>query len=132
VNDSINVWSSGIWVCTATGSTAAMAAAGGERMHYSSGDLQYKIREHLVEAHNIDKVKGKDFGRVSPNGKIHLRWNSHYGKIYIDGSHLSHDIQLGDEILIDCHAPELKIFMKKEQLERIDKLTGDGGQQMLC
>ena len=33
---SINVWSSGIWISTATGSTAAMHAAGGEIMDEKS------------------------------------------------------------------------------------------------
>lgn len=35
-----NVWSSGMWVCTATGSTASMKAAGGEVMPPDSPDLQ--------------------------------------------------------------------------------------------
>lgn len=35
-----NVWSSGMWVCTATGSTAAMKAAGGQPMAPDSSDLQ--------------------------------------------------------------------------------------------
>ncbi|CAN0116402.1 unnamed protein product, partial [Hapterophycus canaliculatus] len=44
-----NVWSSGMWVCTATGSTASMKAAGGQEMAPDSSDLQYMVREHMVE-----------------------------------------------------------------------------------
>lgn len=44
VNHSLNVWSSGMWVCTSTGSSAAMAAAGGQAMGFDSTDLQYLIR----------------------------------------------------------------------------------------
>ena len=44
VSHSLNVWSSGMWVCTSTGSTAAMAAAGGKRMALDSADIQYLIR----------------------------------------------------------------------------------------
>jgi NAD+ kinase len=39
-----NVWSSGIWISTATGSTAVMAAAGGVPMDLSSSKLQYMVR----------------------------------------------------------------------------------------
>ena len=48
VQNSLNVWSSGMWVCTSTGSTAAMAAAGGQPMDLHSNRLQYLIREHMV------------------------------------------------------------------------------------
>jgi len=51
VSNSLNVWSSGMWVSTATGSTAAMAAAGGHIMDPDSDQLQYLIREHMIERH---------------------------------------------------------------------------------
>lgn len=44
VEHSLNVWSSGMWVSTSTGSTAAMAAAGGQSMDIDSESLQYLIR----------------------------------------------------------------------------------------
>ena len=44
VSHSLNVWSSGMWVSTSTGSTAAMAAAGGQQMDLDSSDIQYLIR----------------------------------------------------------------------------------------
>jgi hypothetical protein len=40
-----NVWSSGLWMSTATGSSAAMAAAGGVVMDPTSSDLQYMVRQ---------------------------------------------------------------------------------------
>jgi NAD+ kinase len=119
VTNSINVWSSGMWVSTATGSTAAMRAAGGMPMDPNSEDLQYLIREHMIErlvGPNDDEEN--DFetmnnGIVGPNEKLHIRWNSQRGRIFIDGSHLSHDLELGDEILIDSKAPPLKMFSKE-------------------
>jgi NAD+ kinase len=44
VSHSLNIWSSGMWVCTSTGSSAAMAAAGGQVMKFETSDLQYLIR----------------------------------------------------------------------------------------
>ncbi len=44
VEQGLNVWSSGIWVSTSTGSTAEMAAAGGQLMDIDSDSLQFLIR----------------------------------------------------------------------------------------
>ena len=111
VENSLNVWSSGMWVSTATGSSAAMAAAGGESMDIYSSDLQYLIREHMVE--NLpDKVevRNADKGMLKKDQHLHLRWNSQNGRIFIDGSHLIHNLELGDEILIDSEAPPISLY----------------------
>jgi NAD+ kinase len=128
VTDSINVWSSGMWVCTATGSTAAMKAAGGQPMpHLGSSDLQYLIREHILEQpssqstnvlsssslHEASYIDKAVDNAIFPHGeKLHVRWNSQRGRIFIDGSHLFHNLELGDEILIDNAAPPLQIFAR--------------------
>mgnify|MGYP006210948887 CR=1 FL=1 len=36
------------------------------------------------------------------------------GIIFIDGSHLTHNLELGDEILIDNNAPPLRMFVRDE------------------
>lgn len=125
VTDSINVWSSGMWVSTATGSTAAMQAAGGHVMDYNDKSIQYLIREHMIEQrHKLSlqeaaKARGDVFdekdinnGFIQDTDKLHIRWNSQRGRIFIDGSHLTHDLELGDEILIDNQAPPLKMFTR--------------------
>lgn len=108
IKNSLNVWSSGMWLSTATGSTAAMAAAGGMPMDLKSTDLQYLIREHIFES---NEVKGRDNGWVKRGEQLHLRWNSQKGTIFIDGSHMTHDMELGDEILINPNAPPLQLFV---------------------
>lgn len=112
VAHSLNVWSSGLWVSTATGSTAAMKAAGGQPMDQNSADLQYLIRDHMMENSTEDLDAGVNNGMVLPDQKMHLRWNSQKGRIFIDGSHLTHNLELGDEILIDNQAPPLPMFMR--------------------
>jgi NAD+ kinase len=115
VKNSINVWSSGMWVCTATGSTAAMAAAGGKIMDLHSSDLQYLIREHMIEnTGGNENMRTMDNAMLVTGQKMHLRWNSQKGRIFIDGSHLTHNLELGDEILIDNNAPPMQMF------ERLD------------
>lgn len=109
ITNSLNVWSSGMWLSTATGSSAAMSAAGGQIMDLQSTDLQYLIREHIYES---NEVKGRDNGLLKQEEQLHLRWNSQKGTIFIDGSHMTHDLELGDEILINSHAPPLQLFVR--------------------
>jgi len=110
--NSINVWSSGMWLSTATGASAAMAAAGGLPMEFDSTSIQYLIREHMIEkqAHELDENINN--GMIKVGEKMHVRWNSQKGRIFIDGSHLTHNLELGDEIMIDNKAPPLKLFTK--------------------
>ena len=99
-----------------TGSTAAMAAAGGMRMEEDSSDLQYLLREHMMENSNEDVDGDVNNSFVKPGEKMHLRWNSQKGRIFIDGSHLVHNVELGDEILIDNQAPPLPMFIPDHRL----------------
>jgi NAD+ kinase len=115
VTHSLNVWSSGMWVCTSTGASAAMAAAGGKPMDINSSDLQYLVREHMMENSNENLDVNVNNGMVMPGQKAHLRWNSQKGRIFIDGSHLTHNLELGDEIMIDNQAPPLPMFMPRHR-----------------
>ena len=49
IQNSFHAWSSCMWVSTATGATAAMAAARGQYMDPKSSELQYLIQEHMIE-----------------------------------------------------------------------------------
>lgn len=118
VEKSLNVWSSGMWVCTSTGASAAMAAAGGKPMDLNSPDLQYLIREHMMENSNEDISKDINNGIVKERQQMHLRWNSQKGRIFIDGSHLTHNLELGDEIMIDNQAPPLQMFVPEHRMRK--------------
>jgi NAD+ kinase len=101
-------------MCTGTGSTAAMAAAGGQPMETEADELQYLIREHMIERIGAGDNNAVDnSGLVLTGEKLHIRWNSQKGRIFIDGSHLSQNLELGDEIMIDNKAPPLQIFAFK-------------------
>ena len=113
ITDSLNVWSSGMWISTATGSSAAMKAAGGQPMDRCSTDLQYLIREHMIEnSPNKNEVQNLNSGLLKQAQRLHLRWNSQKGRIFIDGSHLMHNLELGDEIVIDSEAPPLALYSR--------------------
>ena len=53
-----------MWVCTSTGSSAAMHGAGGHLMDTSSTDVQYMIREHLLEVNGDPKIKALGHGLI--------------------------------------------------------------------
>jgi NAD+ kinase len=146
VVDSINVWSSGMWICTATGSTAAMAAAGGKIMPLDSEQLQFLIREHMIEkpsAGSLVDVSGTSFTNTEiinnamfgTGEKLHVRWNSQRGRIFIDGSHLTHNLELGDEIMVDNQAPPLKMFtrasmqLKQDTAKKLEYAKSNNSQQ---
>lgn len=89
-----------------------MAAAGGKPMDRNSSDIQFMIREHMIENSNETISHDVDNGFIKDGEEMHLRWNSQRGRIFIDGSHLTHNLELGDEIMIDNQAPPLPMFIK--------------------
>mmetsp|Transcript_40504 Transcript_40504/g.41335 ORF Transcript_40504/g.41335 Transcript_40504/m.41335 type:complete len:335 (+) Transcript_40504:265-1269(+) len=106
---SFNIWSSGMWICTATGSTAAMHAAGGSPMELRSKELQYLVREPLMDV-NDPKIMDLTKGIIDDKHKLVMRWNSQEGQVYVDGSHMKHNLELGDELTFDNNAPEINMF----------------------
>lgn len=103
-------------------------------MDPESRDLQYLIREHIIERQasytSIDEAPLSphrlDNGLVRHGEKMHVRWNSQKGKIFIDGSHLTHNLELGDEIMIDNKAPPLKVFSKMH----LEEENGAGNSEL--
>lgn len=64
-----------------------MKAAGGKPMDEHSSNLQYLIREHMIEnSPNKDEVKDLNNGMLMQGQHLHLRWNSQKGRIFIDVS----------------------------------------------
>lgn len=114
VGESFNVWSSGMWVCTATGSTASMKAAGGKEMQPDSADLQYMVREHMVEE-DMEHSREKGQGIVLPGSRLDIRWSSKDGFVWVDGEHSKHKLQLGDELQLAAEAPSLYLYARQAQ-----------------
>jgi NAD+ kinase len=103
-----HVRSSGLRVCTAAGSTAAMRSAGGEPMHFESRELQFMDREPIYFDHAPPPSSGHGF--YTHAQKMKLRWNSRVGTVFLDGAHVTHDVRMGDSITISGDAPELRLF----------------------
>jgi NAD+ kinase len=74
-------------------------------------------REHMMENSNESLDADVNNGFLESGQKMHLRWNSQRGRIFIDGSHLTHNLELGDEIMIDNQAPPLPMFLSQSRYQ---------------
>ena len=96
-------------------------------MDIESSDLQYLIREHMMENASEEMSPDVNNGMIRNGEKMHLRWNSQKGRIFIDGSHLTHNLELGDEIMIDNQAPPLPLFLPKHRSRNfVEERRGEG------
>ena len=89
--------SSGLWVSTASGSTAAIRSAGGKVMSKYDERIQYQPRElHYFK----DKQYRLTGGILSAGQKIDVISLMHEGQIYVDGDHLRFPFPYGTHIKI--------------------------------
>lgn len=99
--------SSGIWVSTPAGSTAAIRSAGGYVLPLESHDFQYLVREPCPPpSKSFRHVKG--IRNVDEHFRVISRMRE--GRVYLDGPHLSAPFRVGDVVSIDGNAPALRIF----------------------
>ncbi|KFK42232.1 hypothetical protein AALP_AA2G228900 [Arabis alpina] len=103
----VNCRSSGLRVCTAAGSTAAMLSAGGFIMPMLSRDLQFMVREPISPGPTSTQMHSAFKGEQS----MDVNWYLDRGTIYIDGCQVRYNVQLGDTIEISSDAPVLNVFL---------------------
>eukprot|EP01041_Mallomonas_annulata_P010973 gene10973-22929_t len=96
----------------------------------SIGDIENNTVESDVEVHvevsrdaivqvvdnlmDTCQVKDGETAMKPPHTNLMVRWNSQYGCIFVDGSHMKHELELGDEVLFDGNAPVLRLFDQME------------------
>jgi NAD+ kinase len=99
--------SSGIWVATPAGSTAAIRSAGGYVLPLGCRSIEYLVREpYPVPDHPYRVTKG-----VQPlSNPFEVRSEMQEGRIFIDGPHIDHEFGFGATLRIDGDAPPLRIF----------------------
>lgn len=99
--------SSGIWVSTSIGSTAAILGAGGRRLDKRGSKFQIKIREPYHQPGQ--KIK---LDRVILNAKQKVKITSQMrdGMIYHDGTKRFQRFIFGSRVEISGTAPKLKIL----------------------
>ncbi|HEX2882688.1 MAG TPA: NAD(+)/NADH kinase [Polyangiaceae bacterium] len=90
--DSEDQRSSGVWVSTAAGSTAALRSAGGDVLPFASPDLQLVVREPY-------SMTGTDYRlrkcSIKPGQEIVLRSKMVDARLFLDGPYAAFEVGLG-------------------------------------
>ncbi len=99
--------SSGVWISTPAGSTAAIRSAGGLVLPFDSDNLQYLVREPCPPREGGYRfLKG-----IQPAQEgLELISRMPLGMIFIDGPHLTLPFPVGSTLTIDPDAPALTIY----------------------
>jgi NAD+ kinase len=93
--------SSGLWVATAAGSTAAIYSAGGKPQPIGSQRLQFRVREPYV----FDRKVKLTSGFVAPGETLTVESHIRNGRLYFDGPRRAHPVTIGARIDI-ARSPE--------------------------
>ena len=87
--------SSGVWIASAAGSTAAIASAGGKTLPLHTAKFEYRVRELY---HTRGKTCRLLHGILSPHEKLTIVSNMNHGALYFDGPHSIAPVRRGDVI----------------------------------
>lgn len=102
--------SSGVWVATGTGSTAAIYSAGGKKDSLLTKRLQYKVREPFRFPKNHYRFLG---GFLKRGEKIKLIAEIGQGMVFIDGAKWHYPVPKGGVIKVVGGKAPLKIYLDR-------------------
>ena len=84
--------SSGLWIATAAGSTAAIRSAGGQMLDVDARKVQFRARELMSWALEGDPLEGGVVDELEVISRMYT------GMVYLDGGHLRQSFGFGDRI----------------------------------
>lgn len=99
--------SSGIWLSTPAGSTAAIRSAGGFVLPIGCRCLEYLVREPYPLPDRPYRIRQ---GVQPIRNRFEVRSEMQDGQIFVDGPHIQHSFAFGDHLHIDADAPPLRLF----------------------
>lgn len=94
--------SSGLWVTTPTGSTAAYASAGGKP--FTRRELRFIVRELYSDV----AQKRLTHGVIRPGETLKIISSMMHGALWLDGSHYRMPVALGEHVTISVHPQALR------------------------
>lgn len=100
--------SSGIWISTASGSTAAIKSAGGVFIDRTSSKFQFVVRELFLHQEKKLKLKNEI---LSPPQKITLISQMPKAMIFIDGAHVSYRIRYQEKVQIQSTKNPIRVIL---------------------
>jgi NAD+ kinase len=99
--------SSGLWIATSAGSTAAIRAAGGRILPLRSRKLQYLVREPYHGGRCRYHLRK---GIVGPETPLVVTSRTRRGRLFMDGPHLRFSLGLGDVLTVTTAATPLRVL----------------------
>lgn len=105
--------SSGLWIGTSAGSTAAQRSAGGRVLAAESTRIQYVVREPYIPEEGRGRLSRRPslvVGTISRRGSIRLVSKIRDGRLFVDGPHRVRDVTLGSEIVLSASDEPLMLL----------------------
>lgn len=99
--------SSGVWVASATGSTAAIHSAGGEAMSLSDKRLQFSVRELYQGVQDVPSACSGGF--LGDHDTLEIRSHMRRAFLFFDGPWQKRVIQFGDTLVFRKATQPLRI-----------------------
>lgn len=101
--------SSGLWISTPSGSSAAIRSAGGKLLAKHSRQFQFLVREPFQQgARKLRLLKGV----LPPGQTVKVRIQMSKGALFVDGCHIRYDLKQGDVAEIGLSKEILWAVMK--------------------
>lgn len=92
--------SSGVWVATAAGSTAALRSGGGEPMPLTDSRFAFVVREPYAPPGGSVRVKG---GVIEADQRLRIQCHTREAGIYLDGSYRRYGVPFGESVTFSLH-----------------------------
>jgi NAD+ kinase len=104
--------SSGVWVCTAAGSTGAARSAGGKVLPFGSAKLQLVVREAYLELRRQPRPEPLQLSTVvfEPPESLLLTSKMADARLYLDGPYRQMPVGLGDRVVCSISDEPLTVF----------------------
>ncbi len=107
-----NQMSSGVWIATAAGSTAAIRAAGGKKMSPTSRRLQFRVREPYPSGGlSFQTIPTAVRGFISSKQILTIYSKTESAKLYVDGPHVAFSVSFGDEVTLSNANRPIYLYM---------------------
>jgi NAD+ kinase len=102
--------SSGVWISTPAGSTAAIFSCGGPALPMEANEAIFQVREPYW----CDPPKAQLFAnRLGPADTLTIRSNMTDAHIYVDGPHKSYEVPFGESVAIGLAESPLWLYNGK-------------------
>lgn len=98
--------SSGVWISTAAGSTAALRSAGGEALPLDDDRFAFAVREPYAPPGSTVHLT---HGVIARDGVLRVVCQLAEAKLYIDGAHRTYSVRFGDAVTFRRHPSPLQL-----------------------